>query len=1462
MPPPNPRDRHHRPRSRPQMISFAFLHRLRRPWRVAHLSDLCATPAFAIPVSVLATTGILFVINAALLRQGILPVAGYDLAFAGVCLLPPALGHILVNRIGQRTPGWWLLWLPGILLFWTRPWYGVEGWDLLWMRPAYIWEHTRALFWAAFYDRTPPAHAIATVLSVGCVLTATTAMLVRPWLGGRADGAAGDTSPKGAGTVEGLPQARWADSREMSEHFHHPGGIVLGELTDPIDHTPGFDPNNRSTWKRQGKGRLITMDPTRGNGHVVVITASAGGKTAGIVIPNILHYDGPLVVVDPKGDLYARTKHTREAMGFKARVINAENGFDPFKLVAPLAPTTPSIYLTMAKTLMPLSARSSDISEYFHDMSCSLFAALMADCIERRSDNVAREISTFISRSRSEVVEFAQEMSKNSTLDLIRDELAGLAALDERTYPGVVKGIANKLAFARFPDIACYGTSKRTPKEHLAVFDPKTDIFINLPALAAKDFSSFLRLLIGAMYVTTELLEQPDRPEARRLFLIDEARVLGGMDALTHVRDAGRSIGLHLMLIYQSLGQLKDAWGGDAGADAWLDSCEARVVGAVGSARTAQDLVTMLGRRTVRTRTRGSSSSSPVMAALGGSVSSSAQEQLREVPLMSAAALGQLPPHGSVIFTRRTRPILATKALYFTRPDMSRKVKSPEEVTHELDVTKRRERVMEALDENPKSESAAPPDDPAPVSTKPDDDATRSKIEPSPDPDCPDRPDKTLSTIPVSDEPHATDPNDVQTPRRNRVTTPIDINEDRVADPASGPSASGESGLRTSDTDFPTVPFVPDPARIAMMRIMADQHPEIFDLAHKFPEVFRMAYENPLIFDAVVTERSARVRPQMGCNELPPDENDRVPSRSQSLRPEASMESPPSESMGNGVSKPVQEDARLVECRRNAATTDHQPPDANPPNPSSPDDGPDADTYDTSDTTSVPTTARTTYDTDSVESREEHGNQRAEPGRETHRNPSDPTPQETAETAASAHPATPTDPLHEPEDTHQPDASATPKTKRSDDGAAADSAPAQDATDPSGITHGDSTASRPDIDPTRPSSIPSQTTKIPRAQAVKIPPLKAKDIRIRLQMRGDDLFEQVFGPPRNRARKEWRAAADDAITFTRTGANQGQWYHHKLGIGGDLFDLVAIARCGRPIEHESRPGDFPKILRAAAEYVGYNPATTPPPSPAELRALEAQRAEQDQQRQRDRQDKLTLIDTLQALARPIEDTPAARYLAARGIDAWPSTGLAYLPPLIKHLPETQRQTLRGVRFGALTIWAEDVDGTVIGGQRILLTSDGTKTSLKSAKPNVGFIAGTAGKFRPPIETADDPLVIAEGPESALSIWFATGLETWTVFGVSGFHSLSLPPGRTIILAPDQDPPDSPAAKTFQRAATQHLENGHDLWIARAPESEGSKKDLNDTLRERGITAVQDAISAAQPFKEAGNEDAETTGHPA
>ncbi len=206
-----------------------------------------------------------------------------------------------------------------------------------------------------------------------------------------------------------------------------------------------------------------------------------------------------------------------------------------------------------------------------------------------------------------------------------------------------------------------------------------------------------------------------------------------------------------------------------------------------------------------------------------------------------------------------------------------------------------------------------------------------------------------------------------------------------------------------------------------------------------------------------------------------------------------------------------------------------------------------------------------------------------------------------------------------------------------------------------------------------------------------------------------------------------------------------------------------------------------------------------------------------------------------------DDFPKVLEEASRGITDLPGDGLGYLPPV-------PGAGVLHPGHGALVVWARDDEGRLQGGQRILIDAEGRKAAVDVAKPSFGAIAGLPARF-PAREvtpgSAQDPLVIAEGPESALSIRAATGLETWAVFGVSGWKSAPVPLDREVILAPDRDAPDSPAGRAFRAAVAHHLGRGCRLKVALAPEETGSKRDLNDTLKTRGAFAVLGAIGAAR-----------------
>lgn len=343
---------------------------------------------------------------------------------------------------------------------------------------------------------------------------------------------------------------------------------------------------------------------------------------------------------------------------------------------------------------------------------------------------------------------------------------------------------------------------------------------------------------------------------------------------------------------------------------------------------------------------------------------------------------------------------------------------------------------------------------------------------------------------------------------------------------------------------------------------------------------------------------------------------------------------------------------------------------------------------------------------------------------------------------------------------------------------------------------------------------------------------RAELIRQALLDRAEDIFTLAWGKPAKAHGADWRASSGSSRSMAMQGPKRGQWFDHSAGTGGDLLDMVAVELCGL----SSARDDFPRVLDEAARFCGLVQGELP-----DLSALMANKAAREaagaRQEAAEALRRARLVQALQARAEPLEGSPAASYLAARGIDAMPD-GWCYLPPVpglsVKHHKRP-----------ALVAWAVDASGQVTGGQRILILDDGSKAPEERRKPSFGAIGGSPARI--PARVAGGPLCIAEGPETAAAIAQATGFEVWAVFGVSGFASAPARLDVKVILCPDRDAPGSPAAEAFEAACGELARRGIDLWIAPAPELEGSKRDMADTLQSQGPESVAAAVAAAARF---------------
>lgn len=326
------------------------------------------------------------------------------------------------------------------------------------------------------------------------------------------------------------------------------------------------------------------------------------------------------------------------------------------------------------------------------------------------------------------------------------------------------------------------------------------------------------------------------------------------------------------------------------------------------------------------------------------------------------------------------------------------------------------------------------------------------------------------------------------------------------------------------------------------------------------------------------------------------------------------------------------------------------------------------------------------------------------------------------------------------------------------------------------------------------------------------------ELKEKLADRVLELGEALFGTPTTRNARELRWGRKGSVRINLVGKTGPSFFNFEAGTGGSLIDAVVFAN----------GGTFAEALEWARCWLGEGDRPAPRlrrPKPIDV-DHEVERRIADARR-------------MFAEAKSIKGTPGEIYLrGVRGIDAdtWPDDLVRYHPRL-------------GVIFAATT-----AAGAINAVQRIELEADGTPRLDEAGhkiKRTRGLLAGTAVRYLPVITVSDDliadgPLLLAEGPETAASCWWATGFESWANLGsIAKAPLASVPKSRLIVVCRDDDPAKAPSRKALRDAVKAWRAEGRTVveatpWAL----SRGDKSDFNDTLIAEGRDAVRRRILAA------------------
>ena len=462
--------------------------------------------------------------------------------------------------------------------------------------------------------------------------------------------------------------ARWGTWSKIKHLIGDEAGLVFGEDYDPRQNPKAFNPSDPGTWGRGGKADLVTMRTGFAGGHSLVFGGTGEGKTAGIVFPTALRYRHPIIVMDPQGEIHDTVAQARASMGFQGRVIEPGYGLDLISFLRPALTGSERGsergYAHIADTLVGRKeALKSEYSQFFAAEGAALVSGLLEHLVTSGAEEVFSNLYGLLSQPETVFKQYIKDLRQNPNVPLpLRTRLASYAEMEPKTFSNLQTNVKQALNWAAFPKLCKMLDTE--PRYVPPPLGPTTDIYIRLGLGDLASYPGLARAILGALlYVIAETGDGIER-----LMIVDEAYQVGRLRGFELIRDTMRKRGLHLMLIFQSVGQIREVYGED-GVRAWNASVAARVFGTTEDERDAASLSRMIGDYTVDVEGRSKSSGIRGLGIGTPSANASRNINLQKAPLIRPEQLRTLPGDASIILFKGQSPLFCGKALAWRRAE-------------------------------------------------------------------------------------------------------------------------------------------------------------------------------------------------------------------------------------------------------------------------------------------------------------------------------------------------------------------------------------------------------------------------------------------------------------------------------------------------------------------------------------------------------------------------------------------------------------------------------------------------------------------------------------------------------------------------------------------------------------------------------------------------------------------------
>jgi type IV secretion system protein VirD4 len=464
--------------------------------------------------------------------------------------------------------------------------------------------------------------------------------------------------------------ADWMAMPEAKRMFGDAGGIVVGEANrvdkDSVA-SRTFRADVKESWGAGGKSPLLCFDASFGSTHGLVFAGSGGFKTTSVTIPTALKWGSGLVALDPSNEVAPMVIDQRRRVGREVFVLSPKDsliGFNVLDWIGRFGGTKEEDVVAVASWVVTdVGKQISMRDDFFRASALQLITALIADvCLSGHTEKerqTLRQVRMNLSEPEPKLRERLQTIHDKSESEFVRENVAAFVNMTPETFSGVYANAIKETHWLSYPNYAALVSGSSFSTEDIA--GGNTDIFVNLELKTLEAHPGLARTIIGALL--NAIYNRNGETKGRTLFLLDEVARLGYLRILETARDAGRKYGISLLLLFQSIGQMRETYGGRDATSKWFESASWVSFAAINDPETADYISRRCGNTTVEVDQLSRTSQ------MSGS-SRTRSKQLAARPLILPEEVLRMRGDEQIVFTSGNPPLRCGRAIWFRREDM------------------------------------------------------------------------------------------------------------------------------------------------------------------------------------------------------------------------------------------------------------------------------------------------------------------------------------------------------------------------------------------------------------------------------------------------------------------------------------------------------------------------------------------------------------------------------------------------------------------------------------------------------------------------------------------------------------------------------------------------------------------------------------------------------------------------